>query len=82
MEKLMTFEEACGVLRLKPGTMYKLVARREIAHVKTSPGRGGRLLFREEDLHLWIVKRLIRTGTTAVRRGRPQIRLVKKAAGS
>jgi excisionase family DNA binding protein len=84
LEKLLTFDEACQALRLKPSTLYKIVSRREIQHLKTNgdPGStGGRLLFREKDLQEWIERRLVTVGTSAVRRGRPPIRL-DKAAGA
>ena len=54
MERLMGVREASGLLGLIVVTMYFLTRTRKIPCVKTARSTGGRVLFRESDLQVWV----------------------------
>lgn len=58
MEKLLTIKEASEVLRLKVSTLYSMVERKTIPHVKL----GSRVMFSPESLSQWIAERTVNHG--------------------
>jgi excisionase family DNA binding protein len=54
VEQLLSVRQAADLLRLHPKSVYALVARGSIPHVRI----GRRVLFRPEDLRRWIGLRI------------------------
>ncbi|MCC6157445.1 MAG: helix-turn-helix domain-containing protein [Deltaproteobacteria bacterium] len=62
MPTLLTYSEACAILKMKLPTLYSKVSRREIPHVRLS-GRDVR--FDADELARWIDDRRVRVGAVA-----------------
>lgn len=59
MSRLLNIDEVAGLLGLRPKTIYALVCRRQIPHVKLSPGKGGALRFEEAAIQKYIEARRV-----------------------
>ena len=56
MERHLNYEEAAKVLGMKRGTLYALVSRRQIPHVRLSRRM---VRFPESELRQWLRERLV-----------------------
>lgn len=61
MEPLLTLEDVCGYLKVKPATIYKMVRERRIPYIK----QGGILRFKVSALEHWEKQHTQRTLTPA-----------------
>jgi len=55
MAPLLTIDECSQILRLARSTIYKMISRRELKHIKC----GSRVMFRVEDLEEYCLQRTI-----------------------
>ena len=66
MNNFMTYNEASEYLNLKVGTLYCLVSRKQIPHLRL----GGRLVrFRRADLDAWLVANTHAVVGSAIQQG-------------
>lgn len=55
-KKLMSYQEAADLLGLQPGTLYSMVSRRQIPHIRL----GSRLVrFDRAELEAWLAERRV-----------------------
>ena len=56
---LLTIAEAADFFHVSRSTIYHWTSERPIPHIKLSPARGGRVLFRRSDLAAWLESRTV-----------------------
>ncbi|VTS07956.1 helix-turn-helix domain-containing protein [Tuwongella immobilis] len=56
---MLTIRTAAKLLNLSPATLYRLVAAKQIPHIRLGTGRG-KILFQEPELHTWLESRHVR----------------------
>ena len=69
MESLLRAQEVAKLLGLRPSTVYALVQRGELPHVRIGGGKRRHVIrFRQSDLEVWIQERTVPAKTSRVRK--------------